>query len=41
MNDKNSIRKKIKILRRKNYSLDENASWKAAKNFFFFFKKNI
>ena len=41
MNDKNSIRKKIKILRRKNYSLDENASWKAAKNFFFYFKKNI
>ena len=41
MNDKNSIRKKIKILRRKNYSLDENASWKAAKNFFFHFKKNI
>ena len=35
MNDKNSIRKKIKILRRKNYSLDENAPWKAAKNFFF------
>ena len=41
MNDKDSIRKKIKILRRKNYSLDENASWKAAKNFFFYFKKNI
>ena len=41
MNDKNSIRKKIKILRRKNYSLDENASWKAAKNFFYYFKKNI
>ena len=41
MNDKNSIRKKVKILRRKNYSLDENASWKAAKNFFFYFKKNI
>ena len=41
MNDKNSIRKKIKILRRKNYSLDENAPWKAAKNFFFYFKKNI
>ena len=41
MNDKNSIRKKIKILRRKNYSLDENASWKAAKNLFFYFKKNI
>ena len=39
MNDKNSIRKKIKILRRKNYSLDENASWKAAKNFFFLFEK--
>ena len=41
MNDKDSIRKKIKILRRKNYSLDENASWKAAKNFFFHLKKNI
>ena len=41
MNNKNSIRKKIKILRRKNYSLDENASWKAAKNFFFHLKKNI
>ena len=41
MNDKNSIRKKIKILRRKNYSLDENASWKAAKIFFFYLKKNI
>ena len=39
MNDKNSIRKKIKILRRKNYSLDENAPWKAAKNFFFILKK--
>jgi len=41
MNDKNSIRKKMKILRRKNYSLDENASWKAAKNFFLYFKKNF
>ena len=41
MNDKDSIRKKIKILRRKNYSLDENASWKAAKNFFSYLKKNI
>ena len=41
MNNKNSIRKKINILRRKNYSLDENASRKAAKNFFFYFKKNI
>ena len=41
MNDKNSIRKKIKILRRKNYSLDENAPWKAAKIFFFYLKKNI
>ena len=41
MNYKNSIRKKIKILRRKNYSLDENASWKAAKNFFSYLKKNI
>ena len=41
MNNKNSIRKKIKILRRINYSLDENAAWKAAKNFFFHFKKNI
>ncbi len=39
MNDKKSIRKKIKILRRKNYSLDEYASWKAAKNFFFILKK--
>ena len=41
MNDKNSIRKKIKICRRKNYSLDENAPWKAAKNFFFYMKENI
>ena len=41
MNDKNSIRKRIKILRRKNYSLDENAPWKAAKNFFFYLKENI
>ena len=41
MNDKNSIRKKIKVLRRKNYSLDENAPWKAAKNFFFYLNKNI
>ena len=41
MNNKNSIRKKIKILRRKNYSLDENAPWKAAKNFFFYLKENI
>ena len=31
----------MKILRRKNYSLDENASWKAAKNFFLYFKKNV
>ena len=41
MNTKNSIRKKIKILRRKNYSLDENAPWRAAKNFFFYLKENI
>ena len=41
MNNKNSIRKKMKILRRKNYSLDENAPWKAAKNFFFNIKENI
>ncbi len=40
MNDKNSIRKKMKILRRKNYSLDENAPWKAAKNFLFNLKGN-
>ena len=31
----------MKILRRKNYSLDENAPWKAAKNFFLNFKENI
>ena len=41
MNNKKSIRKKIQILRRKNYSLDENAPWKAAKNFFFYLKENI
>ena len=41
MNDKNSIRKKMKILRRKNYSLDETAPWKAAKNFFFNLEENI
>ena len=41
MNDKNSIRKKMKVLRRKYYSLDENAPWKAAKNFFFYLKENI
>ena len=40
MNDKVSIRKKMQILRRKNYSLDENAPWKAAKNFFFYLKEN-
>ena len=40
MNDKNNIRKRIKILRRKNYSLDENAPWKAAKNFLFNLKGN-
>ena len=41
MNNKKNIRKKIKILRRKNYSLDENAPWKAAKNFFFYLRENI
>ena len=41
MNEKNKIRKKIKILRKKNYSLDESAPWEAAKNFFFYLKKNI
>ena len=40
MNDKISIRKKMKILRRKNYSLDENAPWKAAKKIFFYLKEN-
>ena len=39
--NKNIIRKKMKLLRRKNYSLDENAPWKAAKNFFFYLKENI
>ena len=38
MIEKERIRKKIKILRKKNYSLDENAPWKAAKNFFFYLK---
>ena len=41
MIDKDTIRKKIKILRRKSYSLDENAPWKAAKHFFFYLKENI
>ena len=40
-NNKNRIRKSMTLLRRKNYSLDENAPWKAAKNFFFYFKKSI
>ena len=41
MIDKNSIRKQMKIIRRKNYSLDETAPWKAAKNFFFYLKEDI
>lgn len=31
----------MKFLRRINYTLDENAPWKAAKNFFFNFKENL
>tara|TARA_E500000178_G_scaffold243102_1_gene239559 strand:- start:46 stop:588 length:543 start_codon:yes stop_codon:yes gene_type:complete len=33
-NNKASIRKEMKLLRRKNYVLDELAAWNAAKNFF-------
>ena len=40
-NNKNFIRKNMRMLRKRNYSLDENAPWKAAKNFFFYLKKNI
>ena len=41
MNSKNSIRKNMRLLRRRNYSIDENAPWKAAKNFYFYLKDDI
>ncbi len=39
--NKSYIRKKMRLLRRSYYSLDENAPWKAAKNFFYYLKENI
>ena len=41
MNNKNIIRKNMRLLRRRNYSIDENAPWKAAKNFYFYLKDDI
>ena len=39
--NKNSLRKNMRFLRRTNYICDENAPWKAAKNFFFNFKEKF
>ena len=39
INDKSTIRKKMKKLRKKKYVVNETAPWDAAKNFFFYFNK--
>ena len=39
IDNKSTIRKKIKILRKKKYAINETAPWDAAKNFFFYFNK--
>ncbi|MAH89505.1 MAG: 5-formyltetrahydrofolate cyclo-ligase [Pelagibacterales bacterium] len=37
--DKNTLRKKMKRLRKKQYVMNETAPWDAAKKFFFYFNK--
>jgi 5-formyltetrahydrofolate cyclo-ligase len=40
LNNKKEIRDKMKILRKKNFALDESAAWSASKNFFHYLKPN-
>lgn len=39
IDDKNTIRKKMKMLRKKKYAIDETAPWDAAKKIFLYLKK--
>ena len=40
LNSKRKIREKMKILRKKNFALDESAAWSASKNFFHYLSRN-
>ena len=41
LNKKKYLRKKMKLLRRKMYTVDESAAWEASKNFINYFKENF